>query len=110
MNALVSNNLFRGYSVGQHGEVLLSHLQFADGTIIIGEKTWSNVCSMQVVLLLFEDISRLKVNFNKSMLTGVNVSVSWLSEAASVMNCRMGSIPFVYLGLPIGGDVKKITF
>jgi len=31
-------------------------------------------------------------------------------EAASVMNCRRGSIPFVYLGLPIGGDLRKLSF
>lgn len=59
--------------------------------------------SMRAVLLLFEEISGLKVNFNKSLLTGVNISGLWLAKAAMVMNCRMGSIPFVYLGLPIGG-------
>jgi hypothetical protein len=65
---------------------------------------------MRAVLLLFEEISGLKVNFNKSMLTGVNISESWLSEAALVMNCRKGTIPFVYLGLPIGGDPQKLCF
>lgn len=45
---------------------------------------------MRAVLLLFEKVSGLKVNFHKSMLTGVNVSESWLSEAALVMNCRKG--------------------
>jgi len=61
-------------------------------------------------LLLFEEISGLKVNFNKSMLTGVNIPDTWLSEAALVMNCCRGSIPFVYLGLPIGGDSRKLSF
>jgi len=65
---------------------------------------------MRAVLLLFEDISGVKVNFNKSMLTGVNVPNSWLREATSVMNYRTGSIPFVYLGLPIGGDLRKLSF
>jgi len=65
---------------------------------------------MRVVLLLFEDVSGLKVNFNKSMLTGINISDSWLSEAALVMNCRRGTIPFIYLGLPIGGDPRKLSF
>lgn len=59
--------------------------------------------SMRAVLLLFEEISGLKVNFNKSLLTDVNISGLWLVEAAMVMNCRMESIPFVYLGLPIVG-------
>jgi hypothetical protein len=44
------------------------------------------------------------------MLTGVNIPPTWLSEAASVLNCRNGSIPFIYLGLPIGGDGRKISF
>ena len=43
MNALVDANLYRGYSVGRQGEMQLSHLQFANDTLIIGEKSWSNV-------------------------------------------------------------------
>jgi len=65
---------------------------------------------MRAVLLLFEDVSGLKVNFNKSMLTCINISDSWLSEAALVMNCRRGTIPFIYLGLPIGSDSRKLSF
>jgi len=110
MSAMVGAHLFSGYGVGQVGDVRLTHLQFADDTIIIGEKSWQNVHSMRAMLLLFENISGLKVNFNKSMLTGVNISDSWLSEAALVMNCRKGTIPFMYLGLPIGGDSTKIAF
>jgi hypothetical protein len=63
-----------------------------------GEKSWLNVRTIRVVFLLLEEVSGLKVNFNKSMLTGVNISSSWLSEAASVLNCRTSMIPFVYLG------------
>jgi hypothetical protein len=102
--------MFSGYGVGKVGEVHLTHLQFVDDTLIIGEKNWQNVRSMRAVLLLFENISGLKVNFNKSMPTGVNISDSWLSEAALVMNCRRGTISFVYLGLPIGGDSWKYAF
>ena len=68
------------------------------------------MCSMLAVLLLFEEISGLKVNFHKSMLTGINISVSWLDEAAMVMNYRTGSIPFIYLGLPIGGGFQEVEF
>jgi len=110
MKALVSNNLFQPFRVGRHGDVRLSRLQFADDTIIIGDKCWLNVRTIRAVLLLLEEVSGLKVNFYKSMLTGVNISPTWLSEAASVLNCRFGSIPFMYLGLPIGGDGRKINF
>jgi len=44
------------------------------------------------------------------MLTGVNISSTWLVKAASVLNCRTGTIPFLYLGLPIGGDSRKLSF
>lgn len=107
MNALVEENLFDGYGVGV-GELKLTHLQFADDTLITADKSWLNVRSMRAVLLVFEEVFGLKVNIHKSMLTGVNVSDSWLSKAAVVMNCKKGSIPFVYLGLPIGEDARKI--
>jgi len=110
MNVVVGAQMFKGYGVGHVGDVRLTHLQFLDDTIIIGEKSWQNVRTMRAVLLLFADISGLKVNFNKSMLTGVNIYVSWLSEAALVMNCRRGTIPFMYLGLAIGGDSWKFAF
>jgi len=109
-NAVVGAHLFTGYGVGKGDEVRLTYLQFADDTLIIGEKSWLNVRTMRSVLLLFEELSGLKVNFNKSMLTGENISASWLSAAAVLMNCRRGIIPFVYLGLPIGGDSRKISF
>jgi hypothetical protein len=87
MKALVTNNMFHAYGVGRQGEVKLSHLQFVDDTIIIGEKCWLNVRSIRAVLLLLEEVSGLKVNFHKSMLTDVNIPPTWLSEAATVLNC-----------------------
>ena len=110
MNVVVNENKFIGYGVGSTGEVCLTHLQFADDTLIIGEKSWLNVRTIRAVLLLSEEVSGLKVNFNKSMLIGVNVSESWLTQAAMVMNCRRGTIPFIYFGLPIGGDSRKLCF
>jgi len=88
----------------------VSHLQFADDTLLIGVKSWANVRALRAVLLLFESISGLKVNFHKSMLFGVGVVVSWLHEAASVMNCKHSQLPFLYLGLPIGGDPRRLQF
>jgi len=110
MQSLAAANLFRGYHVGSQNEVPLTHLQFADDTLIIREKSWSNVRYMRVALLIFEAVSGLKVNFHKSMLTGVNVSESWLTEAASVMNCRTGKITFMYLGCLLVVICADVTF
>ncbi|GAU26327.1 hypothetical protein TSUD_56250 [Trifolium subterraneum] len=110
MNSLVSRQLSMPYGIGVHNEVLISHLQFADDTLLIGEKSWANVRALKSVLLLFESVSGLKVNFHKSMLFGINVNDSWLHEAVVVMRCNYGRLPFLYLGLPIGGDSRKLRF
>jgi len=60
--------------------------------------------------MLFEFTSGSKVNFHKSILYGVKVSDSWLLEVASAMHCKHGRLPFIHLGLPIGGDPRKIVF
>ena len=108
MRSLTDACLFHGYVVGSTSLVHISHLQFADDTLIIENKSWANVRLMRHMLLLFEEISSLKVNFKKSILTGVNVCDSWLKEATQVLNCKTGYIPFVYLGIPIEGDMHQL--
>ncbi|GAU17363.1 hypothetical protein TSUD_232390 [Trifolium subterraneum] len=110
MTSAVSNHLFMPYNIGNANEVSVSHLQFADDTLLIGAKSWANIRTLKAVLILFESISGLKVNFHKSILFGVNVNISWLHAAASVLRCKHGRLPFLYLGLPIGGDSRKLQF
>jgi len=110
MEALTRNNLFSGFQVGNSASTMVSHLQFADDTLILGQKSWANIRAMRAILLLFQSLSGLKVNFTKSFMVGVNVAQSWLAEAALVLNCKVGSIPFVYLGMPIGGNSRRLSF
>ncbi|XP_039682999.1 uncharacterized protein [Medicago truncatula] len=107
---MVEANVFTGYSVGGANSVVVSHLQFADDTLLIGNKSWANVRALRAGLVLFEAMSGLKVNFHKSSLVGVNINASWLSEAASVLGCKVGKIPFLYLGLPIRGNPRRLLF
>ncbi|PNX74486.1 cysteine-rich receptor-like protein kinase [Trifolium pratense] len=73
MEAMIAQNLFTGYNIGEQGSMTVSHLQFADDTLLLGVKSWANVRALRAVLVLFETMSGLKVNFNKSMLVGVNI-------------------------------------
>jgi len=68
MKSAVEAQLFTSYSMGTGNSVVVSHHQFADDTLLL-----------RAVLVIFEAMSGLKVNFNKSMLVGVNISSSWLS-------------------------------
>jgi hypothetical protein len=110
MTFMVERNMFTGYSVGEQTSLTVSHLQFADDTLLVGEKSWANVRALRAVLVLFELMSGLKVNFHKSMLVGVNISDSWMHEAALALRCKVGKVPFLYLGLPIGGDPRRLGF
>lgn len=38
---------------------------------------------------------------------GVNVDSDFLSLAEGFLHCRIGSIPFIYLGLPVGANMRK---
>ncbi|GAU51099.1 hypothetical protein TSUD_411800 [Trifolium subterraneum] len=110
MEAVVDRHLFEGYRIGERDPVSVSHLLFADDTLLLGVKSWANVRALRAVLVLFETMSGLKVNFSKSMLVGVNIPDSYLGEAASALCCKVGKIPFLYLGLPIGGDPRRLSF
>jgi hypothetical protein len=90
--------------------LVLSHLQFADDTLLLGEKSWTNIRALRAVLILFEAVFGLKVNFHNSMLVGVNITESWLNEAAIILSCKIGKVPFLYLGLPIGGNPWRLSF
>ncbi|MCI19924.1 RNA-directed DNA polymerase (Reverse transcriptase), partial [Trifolium medium] len=109
MRALVQSKFFTGYSIGMVSFTDVSHLQFADDTLLLGVKSWANIRTLRDVLVLFEAVSGLKVNFHKSMLVGVNVVESWLLEAAAVVGCSVERVPFMYLSLPIGGDPRRLS-
>jgi len=99
------------YNVGVSLPFQISHLQFANDTLIMGEKkSWRNIKSLKENLILFKIVFGLKVNFRKSLLVGVNMADLWLLEATVVLNCKISQIPFVYLGLPIGRDRGRLMF
>jgi len=43
MKVMVDASLFRGYSIGSGNSVVFTDLQFADDTLLLGEKSWANV-------------------------------------------------------------------
>jgi len=110
MKAFVETETFIRYKVGGANSVAVSHLQFVDDNLLIGNKNWANVHAMSVGLVLFKVMLGLKVNFHKSSLVGVNINASWLSEAASVLGRKVGKAQFLYLGLPIGDDLHRLLF
>ena len=86
------------------GGLVVSHLQYADDTLCIGKATVENLWPMKSILRAFEMVSRLKINFLKSSLVGINVGEDFMDMACNFLNCSEGRIPFIYLGLSVGAN------
>jgi hypothetical protein len=108
MRKAVEVERFRPFRIGRDG-VPVSLLQYADDTLCIGEASVENLWLLKAVLRGFEMASGLKVNFWKSSIIGVNVSNNFLDTAATFLNCRIGSLPFKYLGLPVGANPRLMS-
>jgi hypothetical protein len=54
------------------------------------------------MLQQFASSTGLQVNFQKSMILPINVSEDKMQQLAAVLGCQIGSMPFTYLGLPMG--------
>ncbi|GKB02539.1 RNA-directed DNA polymerase, eukaryota [Tanacetum coccineum] len=59
--------------------------------------------------MCFEKASGLKVNIAKSRLYGVGVSRLDVEVVASSLGCDHGSLPFIYLGLPVGSKMNRVV-
>ncbi|KAK2426239.1 hypothetical protein P8452_40952 [Trifolium repens] len=105
MRSAVDRGKFKPFFVGTNG-MPISILQYADDTLCIGEATVENLWAIKSVLRGFEMASGLKVNFWKSCIMGVNVSNDFLNLASGFLNCRIGQVPFIYLGLPVGANPR----
>ncbi|MCH79435.1 RNA-directed DNA polymerase (Reverse transcriptase) [Trifolium medium] len=107
MKKAVEFNRFRGFQVG-NGGVTMSHLHYADDTLCIGDASVMNLWSLKAILRGFEMTSGLKINFWKSNLMGINVSADFMRLASTFVNCRVGQIPFKYLGLPVSANPRRM--
>lgn len=110
VNRAVDLSLFGGVQVWcSRSTCFRSHLQFADDTLLVCKKSKRNLWAIKATLQIFEVVPGLKVNFHKSQLMGLNVDVGWLQNAAYVLNCKVGAVPFRYMGLPVGANPKKLS-
>ena len=106
MREAVEKNLFRGFLVGRNN-VEISSRQYVDDTIFFGETSMENVKAIKAILRSFELVSGLKINFAKSSFGAIGKSEQWKKDAAKYLNCKLLSVPFSYLGIPIGANLRR---
>ena len=83
----------------------VSHLLFANDTIIFCEARQDHLTSLNWILAWFKATSGLKINLAKSEVILVG-EVEYINELTVELGCRVGALPTVYLGLPLGANHK----
>ncbi|RVX21198.1 LINE-1 reverse transcriptase-like [Vitis vinifera] len=86
-------------------EMNVSHLLFADDTIIFCEARQDHLTYLSWILVWFEAAFGLKINLAKSEVIPVG-EVEDIDELAVELGCKVGALPSVYLGLPLGAKHK----
>jgi hypothetical protein len=107
IDATYSRGLISGFSVGSrnHDRVEVSHLLFADDTLVFCGADASQISYLGALLVCFEAVSGLKVNLTKSSLIPVG-SLEDVDQLAGSMGCGTADLPLKYLGLPLGASFK----
>jgi hypothetical protein len=77
-------------------------VQYADNTFLILQADARLLFFLKALLNSFETASGLRVNYNKSQILPINVGHDRLQHLANTFGCQVGSLPFTYLGLPMG--------
>ncbi|CAL5417428.1 unnamed protein product [Camellia sinensis] len=99
----------KGATVGSNG-LRVTHLQFADDTILFCDANRVKVTNIKRILSCFEIASGLKINYHKSVICGVEVDEEPVQEFASSLNCLHQKLPLKYLGLPLGANPSRSTW
>ena len=99
----------RSFIVGKD-KVEVSHLQFADDTLLFMEANCNYFLNYLAILEVFGFVLGLRVNLRKSIILGINTEVDLLHNSTILFGCEVGVWPIKYLGLPLGGNPRKTVF
>ncbi|XP_049372997.1 uncharacterized protein LOC125837971 [Solanum verrucosum] len=101
--------LRQGFDVLRDGAESLevTHLQYADDTLIFCGAEEEQLKYVRVILVLFEGVSGLHINRWKSFMYPIN-EVNNMSYIASILGGVVATLPTTYLGMPLGAKSKFI--
>ncbi|WMV37954.1 hypothetical protein MTR67_031339 [Solanum verrucosum] len=103
-----TNRWITGFEVSTNNERSLevTHLKYADDTLIFCDADEEQLRYLRVILVLFEGMSGLHINWGKSHLYPINL-VSNMELLASVIGGEVGALPAIYLGMPLGAKSQS---
>jgi hypothetical protein len=106
----VERGFIKGFQVGRavNTSVCVSHLLYADDTILFCDAHPEQLLYIRMVLICFEAVTGLKVNMTKSEMVPIGEVVG-LSALADLLFCHIGSLPLQYLDMPLGASYKALA-
>ena len=110
LDRAVREGLCSGFTVGKSDEttLMVSHLLFADDTLIFCDADTDKISNLRYVFYWFEVCSGLKINLSKSEIVSVG-NVPNIEDVREILECKLTLLPMKYLGLPLGASFKDHT-
>ena len=93
----------------------ITHLQYADDTMIMVERSELDIVNLKFLLLCFEAMSGLKINFDTSEVMIMGFPPDEQQRIADKLNCKLSAFPVTYLGMPLSDsrilikDLEPVT-
>nr|XP_020190199.1 uncharacterized protein K02A2.6-like [Aegilops tauschii subsp. strangulata] len=112
LGAMLDKARIAGHIRGVVGNLIpggVSHLQYADDTLLLFEPDLHSIATIKAILLCFELMSGLKINFHKCEVVSIGMDAAESVRVANLLNCKLGKLPFTYLGLPIAEKTCSIA-
>ncbi|CAK8544640.1 unnamed protein product [Lathyrus sativus] len=83
MKNAMERRMFHGFKVNE--KCTYSIMQFTDDTLIVGKGSWDNRWYIKVILMEFEMVTSLKVNFSKRCVGGINLKGDFVEVASNFL-------------------------
>ncbi|KAL9678706.1 hypothetical protein QQ045_016555 [Rhodiola kirilowii] len=108
LNKAALARMISGVEWSKNGDSL-SHLQFADDTVLFCKAEMHEVQNLKVILKAFGVCSGLEINFGKSRCIGIGLETEETKRFADVIGCPIGSLPMNYLGMQVGANPGRLS-
>lgn len=106
-NLAVREGLIEGIKVGRN-EIKLSHLQFADDTLLFAATIKDKIVNLRRILDCINLISSLQINFDKSALIPFNCHKSLVEDLRASLQCKVVSLPITYFAIPLRASSRRV--